>query len=559
MKDHIKTQIREYLPLLLVLLLSIPVFAYHHGYVINDSENMLNTSLSIYELQEFSIAAKKNIVTGEIVKEYSKYGLGLPVLLLPFLALNDLLHSIFGDGLINSNIVMAVPNLIIYALMAQLLYLTILELGYNRRSALILSITSIFATFAIPYISILFTEPLQGICLLSSFYLLLRNKREGGCSMVYLSLASLMFSYAIFTKSANLVFVPLFGLYLLATIKGREGTIPYRGYVAYLIPILIFGLLTAYINYYRFGSIMDFGYGGEASLFVNPIGKGLIDLLFNPNKGLFIFAPLALLFPYSFYAFTKRFPAEGLLLSGLFMVNLLLYAAWWAWEGGGCWGPRFLLPLIPLAFITLAEVLERPLTKLTFPILALLGFIYNYAGVVQDFSGYDYLVHMSSDGIEVDTTRPDRDFIKDGDRLIPPYFVISSHIHAFSVSAGNTWLLRAKLHGKKHGYGLGRENTIYLNPPWLKEFPGNYPPLIESLPKEIGLRILCPSPMLLSSIFCSGAKPSAPYLHDAYINQAAKAEMLGWKDEALRLREKSVREAYEKRRRTGQMALNYGY
>ena len=48
-----------------------------------------------------------------------------------------------------------------------------------------------------------------------------------------------------------------------------------------------------------------------------------------------------------FFAGPKRAapPPRLSLLSGGF---LALYASWWAWDGSGGWGPRFLVPLVPL-------------------------------------------------------------------------------------------------------------------------------------------------------------------------------------------------------------------
>lgn len=39
---------------------------------------------------------------------------------------------------------------------------------------------------------------------------------------------------------------------------------------------------------------------------------------------------------------------------------LALYSRWHLWEGGWCWGPRFLVPVIPLLALPIAAVVDDP-------------------------------------------------------------------------------------------------------------------------------------------------------------------------------------------------------
>lgn len=37
-----------------------------------------------------------------------------------------------------------------------------------------------------------------------------------------------------------------------------------------------------------------------------------------------------------------------------FITNLVVYSSWWAWGGGWAWGPRFLIPFVPILILPVA-------------------------------------------------------------------------------------------------------------------------------------------------------------------------------------------------------------
>jgi hypothetical protein len=58
-------------------------------------------------------------------------------------------------------------------------------------------------------------------------------------------------------------------------------------------------------------------------------------------------------------SFIKEHQAEATLCDALIIFNLMLMAAWHAWEGGWSWGPRYLVPFIPLWFLHIAFISKR--------------------------------------------------------------------------------------------------------------------------------------------------------------------------------------------------------
>ena len=545
--------IKKIIPIFVVILISSIFFTEHHFFSISDSEDMLNISVSIFELHDMSLAVKTNLITGEQIKDYSKYGLGLPLILVPFLFLNDLLHSIFGN--INSNIVLAFPNVLILAATAYVVHLTIMSLGYSYKRGLLLSLLTIFGTFAFPYINFFLSEPLQACCITVTFLCLLKGRNATSVKQTYilLSLGGIVYCYGILTKAILLIFIPFFVLYLLLTAQTDKNKKLLPTISSFMIPIIVFGFLVAFLNYYRYSSIFDFGYGKEMRMFVNPVPTGIFNFLFNPDKSLFLFAPVMVLSPYAFWKFTKRHKEEGILIILMVITNLLIYSAWWAWEGGDSWGPRFLLPMIPVSIIPFATIVHQRFLKTAVILLFVAGFFVNSLSILQDPGGYNYIVLKSTDKIELTTDRPKRDYLDMGSYKQVPPFVVSSTFPQFSVIRGHLWLLRARYEGWLKGYGLSKENVTLKNPPWVMDFPQHQVPEIQSLPKEIKIRIECPTSLIMSYLICPNLKPSMPYYYDALTQQADKIEALGFKDKALNLRKKAVREIEEKRRRIIQM------
>ena len=511
--------VKKAIPFFLVLALSAPFFSAYQLFSISDSEDMLNLSVSIYELGDLSSAVKTNLVTGEVVRIYSKYGVGLPFLMVPFLFLYDLLSALV---IVPPDLILGAVNILLLALTASVLHSIIVELGFSNRRALFLSVASVFGTFAFVYMNNFLSEPLQGLLLTSAFLFLIKS---GSRPRLYAVLAGLSLSAAVFTKAANIALLPFFIAYCLyRSLKEKDHILRP---LSFFTPLALSGALMIWLNLSRYGSPFDFGYGSEAGMFVNPVLKGVKDLLINPGKGILIYAPAMLLFPYAVWRLSIRKKAEALLILSLFAANFLLYSAWWAWEGADTWGPRFLLPLIPLAIAPLAALPASAIFKAALPALFAAGFIVNLGGVLVDSSAYNYMVLESTRNIELKTARPQRDYLESNGRLQPPPYVVTTELPEFNVLSGHLWVLRARS-------GADLFNT----PPWLTAYPALKTPPIESLPDEVRRE----------------KSPSSPYYYDAYTLQASKAGALGKHKAAERLVEKAERGIEGKRLRLKQMS-----
>jgi hypothetical protein len=128
-----------------------------------------------------------------------------------------------------------------------------------------------------------------------------------------------------------------------------------------------------------------------------PVLKGLVWNLVSPYRGLVFYAPATLLFVFGFAAFGRMHKRQLLLICAIVVYVLMLYSGWWAWHGGWCWGPRFLVPVMPLLLLP-GLVAIRSGERWLLPIAAVLGiagFAVQLSGVLINYTApYDYWIKI---------------------------------------------------------------------------------------------------------------------------------------------------------------------
>ena len=229
----------------------------------------------------------------------------------------------------------------------------------------------------------------------------------------------------------------------------------------------------------RFGRPFG-GYAGET--FSYPFFTGLLRLTVFPNKGLFWYAPVALLSPFGFFALRRSDARLALALAASSGLLFLAACAWWAWDGQAGWGPRLLLPALPplLAFAGLGiSKFARPV-RFGGALALLLGAGVNSFGALVPFpavyalssvvppqpisearaAGTQYEIERGADGV-LRATAPHHL------SLTPAWTPI--RVHAL--------LLAAKLRGDTEG-SLAREGLPQLDPPFRPVLPSEPAPAL---------------------------------------------------------------------------------
>ncbi|MBI5495271.1 MAG: hypothetical protein HY904_09580 [Deltaproteobacteria bacterium] len=159
------------------------------------------------------------------------------------------------------------------------------------------------------------------------------------------------------------------------------------------------------VNYVKFGSPLESGYHYTTTPndvfdgtpgFSTPLWVGSWGLLFSAGRGMILYAPLALVGVWALRVVRHRFngAAAWLFLAGL--LPFLVYAKWWSWHGGTCYGPRLLTPFLGAWLIGLgpwlaelrAGTVRGALTRAATALAAGLHVVASFTGTLFMFS-YD--------------------------------------------------------------------------------------------------------------------------------------------------------------------------
>ena len=260
-----------------------------------------------------------------------------------------------------------------------------LRAGTGEQAALFGVFTLLFTTLLLPYTRLLFTEPLNALLVLLATSALL----DANCGLAAAG-PRLAASSALLVLNGAL-FAPL----AIAQIGFGAELVRRRTNARAALRVLFAGIssllaaLGAWLlwNHARYGNALHVGYDGER--FGTPLALGLPGLLVSIGRGIILYSPptvLALL-ALPFLVRRRRLGALGPIATFYavaFAGYLALYASWDSFEGGWCWGPRFLLPFMPVLHLAIPFlVADAPrwsrLRRVAFALPFVLGFAVNAA------------------------------------------------------------------------------------------------------------------------------------------------------------------------------------
>jgi hypothetical protein len=372
----------------IALLLGLSFAAFYAGtsrgvFVFGDDILMYQVTAAIWERGEVavaSVAPRKDVAhasRGVGSRRFAKYGLAPSLVALPFYGASHRLFdrlelpetadtfgnlrtgpTIFGTGLANA---------VTGGATVAVTFLLAVELGFPLLVALATAICLGATTLLAHYASTFLSEPLSALCLAVVLLGLLKAKGKGKGSVKevaagrwWLAASGFAAGLMVATKVAHIVVVLPFFCWV-AVLGWRRSR--HRGLVVHTLYWSLFfctwlGAIAAY-NWSRFGSVFETGYGREAGNFTTPLALGLAGLLASPAKGVIWYCPVLFLSLLGARAFWRRDRACALAILAASALWLVLISRYYQWFGGGSWGPRFLVPLLPLWILPAAETLDR--------------------------------------------------------------------------------------------------------------------------------------------------------------------------------------------------------
>ena len=275
-------------------------------------------------------------------------------------------------------------NPLLTAITAALLYLLVRQLGYSQRVSAGVALTYGLATLAWPYTRTFFREPLLGLLWTAALWAFSRWWETQRPLALAVCLGLLLLAGT--AKLTSLVVLPVYIVIIWWRIPPEKR----RVMAGLLITLLILGGLLLVAMFRVRNQPLTSLTGTVLNYQPGPALQRIYGLLLSPGKGLFLYSPVLLASVIGFWRFRHKRPAEAFIAGGSLLALLGLYSSLLDWYGGVAWGPRFLVPVIPLLALPLAEVFasRRKIVMAGAAALALLSLAVQVAASTATWTEY---------------------------------------------------------------------------------------------------------------------------------------------------------------------------
>lgn len=285
-------------------------------------------------------------------------GIGTLLLFAPGYVLGRIASVPFPDSSKEEvvRLVYLAANPLMTAVTAALLLLLCRTLGASRRSSTLLALVFGLGTWAWPHGMTDFSEP--GTAMLVTAATLAAIRWWRAPSVHRGAVVGLLAGCAGLTRPSTLLFVPILLLAgLTARSAERSGS---RARAKELLAFCVGGvppaLLFAANAYLRFGSPLDNGYPNLA--YSTPVYEGVFGLFLSSGKGLFWYAPICLV---ALFGLRRAYLAQRrfcVVVAAILALHLAVYSRFEIWSGENAYGPRYLIPVLPLLVALVAPVID---------------------------------------------------------------------------------------------------------------------------------------------------------------------------------------------------------
>ena len=296
----------------------------------------------------------------------------------------------------------AAANAFVTAVGVVLVFRILRRLRYGERVAVVGSLIYAVGTMAWPYAKFDFSEPLVTTLLLASVWLSLVFGATGRRRFVLL--AGLAVFAAVLTKYVSLIAVPILVAGLVANAKPggswgdaiRDSLRPVLLFLAPFVGILPAALVAAAVLFdFRLLYEQELLGGLQRGWLELPFELGLGGLITSWGKGVLWYNPILLVTLPVLPWFVRRHGWRSLAFVAIPIAYALLYSRKQVWYGGNAWGPRYLVPTLPLLVIWGAPLFERVVERArtwvpgaALAAVVLVSASVQVMGVAKDFIGY---------------------------------------------------------------------------------------------------------------------------------------------------------------------------
>ncbi len=318
-----------------------------------------------------------------------------------------------------------------------LIYKTLTSLGFGEKVALLAVGTSYASSYAIWYVLLNsgFNHTVEVFALSLFFWAFVKAQQAlGSINTRYWGLTGVALGLATISRPTLAIVILPVAIYLLFTRR-------WRALAAFILGGVPFALLWFSYNYDSYGSIVASGYdqlfAGQNFQFSQWNG---INLLFSPYRGWFVYSPLFLLgcgsLIWQYIKNPVRRLTNTVVIFGI-MGTALIYGFWPMWWGGGSYGQRFMLAILPFSTLGVAYFFQYILNT-EHKKLANLGL----KVIVALFVGWSLLLTILYRFTPVEQLRPSDDTVGimlAGDRYTPAD-ILSYQPKFQSFAGGNSFV-----------------------------------------------------------------------------------------------------------------------
>lgn len=320
---------------------------------------------------------------------YSKYGIANTLLYLPPLLAEygwtnrlPFFDDLDSEALARRCVVLNVYNILLSLLLAFYLFRVALLYANSARDAALFVAVAFFGSFLWNYLRAQTVEIFQVLFFTAACFHLLQYRQQiekGGRTSSHAFLAMLFVGLLVLGKLIYVLLLPLAICYLFCA--GRESNrsvtrhsdVPDRVWTtrkqfathAILPAVVICGLIL-FSNWWRFGDPLETGYqqwDREQVLLSWNIIPGMYGFLFDVRKSVLLYFPLLPISLIGLRAFAQQHRLEVLFVACVFLVFYVANSAFINWRGGWCYGPRYLLFVLPVMSLPCVGIMNRGRTS----------------------------------------------------------------------------------------------------------------------------------------------------------------------------------------------------
>ncbi len=237
-----------------------------------------------------------------------------------------------------------------YAVAAAFTFLIAFRLSGHRRSAAVAALMLAFGTMVWPYSKYGFNAALATGAIAAGTYALAVGWLDRRRAM--LMMGGLAFGVALLTRH-EMGIAAAAGLVWLV-LESRGVAHRWRWIATAAFGSVAAASLSAWLNWSHFGDPLETGHHPGFGL------AGFVGLLFAPSGSLLLYSPVAIA-ALALVRFARE-NALARLVGGIIVAMMLFYMSTEDWLGTRSYGPRYLVPLLPLMTAPLAIWWSRPLT-----------------------------------------------------------------------------------------------------------------------------------------------------------------------------------------------------